>query len=203
MVINAKSCVKLSCAAMGPAGTLGFAVHAATNMAKGHEIRELAGLMPKDGRAKHSEVSRIRPASDQNQSGRVERVLFGPIRFINHVCETPNAEVSCKLEHNRALRLIAHQFIAITNSSSFFVVASRDIAVGEELFVDYGKDWFSGEPGGCPCKTCKPDQQVKKRQLEDKDEATIEAEKREARRAKRKRTKDKKSAQRADEAGPH
>ena len=82
---------------MGPQESLGFAIHATAAITTGSEIRELAGLMPKDGRAKHSEVSCIRPSSEHNQSSRVQRVLFGPIRFINHICDKPNAEVSYKL----------------------------------------------------------------------------------------------------------
>ena len=75
--------------------------------------------------------------------------------------------------------------------------------MGEEVFIDYGKNWFSDEPGGCPCRTCKPDQQVQKRRMEEKDKATVAAEKAEARKAKRRRIKEKLKLERnANEAGP-
>ena len=73
---------------------------------------------------------------------------------------------------------------------------------GKELFVDNGDEWFAGEPGGCPCITCKPSQQAQKRQFEEKDEATIAAEKAEARKVKRRRMKDRKLARKVGEAGP-
>ena len=76
---------------------LGFAIRAATDIAEGTELRELVGLMPRDGRARHSEVSCIRPSSEHNQSSRVQRVLFGPIRFLNHICSNPNTEVRLTL----------------------------------------------------------------------------------------------------------
>ena len=94
------------------------------------------------------------------------------------------------------------QFVAISGSSGFFVVVVQDIAAGEELLVDYGKEWFSDEPGGCPCRTCKPNQQVQKRRMEEKDEATVVVEKAEARKAKRTRTKDKKLGRKTCEVGP-
>lgn len=186
---------------MGPTKTLGFAIRAATDIAKGTELRELAGLMPKDGRAKHSEVSCIRPSSEHNQSSRVQRILFGPIRFLNHICDNPNAEVQFKLYY-KIKKLIMIQFVAISGSSGFFAVTAQDIAAGEELLIDYGKEWFADEPGGCPCRTCKPGQQVQKRQFEEKDEATVAAEKADARKAKRRRKKDKKLARNVGEAGP-
>lgn len=82
---------------MGVTETRGFAIHAAKAIEKGHAIHELIGLMPKDGKAKHSEVSSVKPSVYHNQSTRVERVLFGPIRFLNHICSTPNTEVISQL----------------------------------------------------------------------------------------------------------
>jgi len=78
------------------------------------------------------------------------------------------------------------------NSSGFYVGATRDIAPGGELLIAYGKGWFENEPGGCPCATCKPPQQEQKK--DPGDEASVEAEIRERRKAKRKRTKERKKA---------
>ena len=94
------------------------------------------------------------------------------------------------------------QFIAISGSSGFFAATTQDIAAGEELLIDYGNRWFADEPDGCPCRTCKPTQQAQKRQFEEKDEATIAAEKAEARKVKRRRMKDRKLARKVGEAGP-
>lgn len=93
MVINPSSIVKLSCIRLGQEETLGFAIHATKPIPKGLHIHELMGLMPGDNKWPSSEVSRIKPSSVHNQSNRVERVLFGPIRFVNHICTTPNIEV--------------------------------------------------------------------------------------------------------------
>ena len=97
LVVNPKSRVRLSCVAMGVTKALGFAIRAATDIAEGTELRELVGLMPRDGRARHSEVSCIQPSSEHNQSSKVQRVLFGPIRFLNHICGNPNTEVRLTL----------------------------------------------------------------------------------------------------------
>ncbi len=124
------------------------------------------------------EVSCIRPSEDHNQSSRVERVLFGPIRFLNHICGNPNTEVRFTLCYFKLCQLIIIQFIAISGSSGFFAFATQDILAGEELFVDYGNEWFVDEPGGVPVQTCKPNHQIQKRQFGEKDMETVIAEKR-------------------------
>jgi hypothetical protein len=43
-----------------------------------------------------------------------------------------------------------------TDCLGFSVIACRDIAAGEEIFVNYGARYFEEEPDGCPCLTCKP-----------------------------------------------
>ena len=94
MVINPCSVVKLSCIRLGQEETLGFAIHATRPIPKGLRISELVGMMPSDNKWPSSDVSRIKPSAAHNQSNRVERVLFGPIRFVNHICAMPNVEVN-------------------------------------------------------------------------------------------------------------
>jgi hypothetical protein len=94
MVVNPESCVKLSCVRMGVEDTLGFAIHAVMPIKSQQVIYELVGLKPGDGKAENSQVLDIKPSPNPNQSTDVKRLLFGPIRFINHICSMPNAEVS-------------------------------------------------------------------------------------------------------------
>lgn len=56
--------------------------------------------------------------------------------YINHACE-PNVE-------------------AIIEGEQIMIYATRDIASGEELTIDYGEEYFKEfiEPVGCKCNTC-------------------------------------------------
>jgi hypothetical protein len=60
----------------------------------GEYIYELAGLVPTDNLADHTNLSVITPHADQGEVLE-PRVLFGPIRFINHHCVSHNVQV-CK-----------------------------------------------------------------------------------------------------------
>ena len=57
-------------------------------------------------------------------------------RYINHSCK-PNCEVEIR-------------------KGRVFVMARRGIKIGEELFYDYGKDYFDEhiKKGGCRCEKC-------------------------------------------------
>lgn len=70
-----------------------FGVQASRKFCKGEYIYVLVGLMPTDSLAKHTELSAMVPHKDQEETME-SRVLFGPIRFINHHCEMYNVEVS-------------------------------------------------------------------------------------------------------------
>jgi len=70
-----------------------FGVLASRKFFPGEFIYELVGLVPIDGLASHTELSVTMPHIDQGET--VEpRVLFGPIRFINHHCDEYNVQVS-------------------------------------------------------------------------------------------------------------
>jgi hypothetical protein len=72
-----------------------FGVKATRNLLQDEFIYELAGLIPTDGLAAHSNLSTVTPHPDQGE-GTESRVLFGPIRYINHHCTSYNVQV-CKL----------------------------------------------------------------------------------------------------------
>lgn len=46
------------------------------------------------------------------------------------------------------------QFLALRDSYAFVILTKRAVQAGEQLFIDYGKEHFKGEPGGCPCSSC-------------------------------------------------
>lgn len=93
MVISPNSCIKLSTIVMGCNGERGFAIHARRSIQKNEVIYELIGMMPLDNNSPHSRLSEITPHPAHNQSPQDLRILFGPIRFINHLCLHFNAEV--------------------------------------------------------------------------------------------------------------
>lgn len=78
---------------MGERGGLGFGIIARKFIKKDESIYELIGLMPGDDKAARTDLSVIQPHPDQNQSKRAHRVLFGPVRFLNHLCHSSNAAV--------------------------------------------------------------------------------------------------------------
>jgi len=71
-----------------------FGVKACRVFHVGEFIYELAGLVPKDNLADHSNLSCILTHVDQAEPLE-DRVLFGPIRLINHHCTGSNIQV-CK-----------------------------------------------------------------------------------------------------------
>ena len=78
---------------MGHNKERGFSIHARCAIQKNQVIHELIGMMPLDNDSPHSRLSEITPHPAHNQSPQNLRILFGPIRFINHLCLHFNAEV--------------------------------------------------------------------------------------------------------------
>ncbi|KAJ3538264.1 hypothetical protein NMY22_g5236 [Coprinellus aureogranulatus] len=138
MILSPSSFVRLRTIPMGPTMQKGFAIFARYDIADQASIWELIGMMPGDNRAKHTNLSSITPHPEQNQHTGVPRILFGPLRMVNHRCKSFNIA-----------------FMAIRGTSAFVAYAVRDIAAGEELTVSYGNKWF-GE-SSCPCADCHPD----------------------------------------------
>ena len=71
-------------------GDLGFGVQATRAIGEGEYVYELSGLLSIDNNTPHTRLSESTPFGDSSQD---LRVLFGPIRFVNHQCINFNAEV--------------------------------------------------------------------------------------------------------------
>ena len=67
-------------------------------------------MMPADNDTPSSELSMITTAEDQDQEAGLERLLFGPIRMVNHRCKTANTQV-------RSLTLVQQQLTLIFDTS--------------------------------------------------------------------------------------
>jgi hypothetical protein len=70
---------------------LEFGVRAARAISEGEYVYELSGLLAIDNDTPHTRLSESTPFGGSSQDN---RVLFGPIRFVNHQCADFNAEVS-------------------------------------------------------------------------------------------------------------
>ena len=93
-VINPSSPVKLVQRPIGPRGPRGFGIVARRPIQKNEYIYELPGMIAKSARPHiQSKLSVIIPHHSQKQ-GKEERVFFGPLRFVNHMCEEYNVSVS-------------------------------------------------------------------------------------------------------------
>lgn len=64
------------------------------------------------------------------------QILLGPIRYVNHRCK-PN----CRFHH--------------TKKNHVGLISIKEIDVGDELTVFYGKDYFSDGNTECKCIDCK------------------------------------------------
>ena len=91
MVIHPSSAVKLKVTRVGP--DLGFSIYAARNIKYHEAIYELTGAMPGDSETQHSQLSAITPHQNHSLPDLAIRILFGPARFINHLCKNFNVEV--------------------------------------------------------------------------------------------------------------
>ncbi|KAF8803048.1 SET domain-containing protein, partial [Phlegmacium glaucopus] len=113
-----------------------FGVVARNVLHKGIYLYELLGMMAADSEAMHSRLSEIFPHPTQKK-GTDPRILFGPARFINHDCKLSNVE-----------------FVAIEGTSAFAILTTRQIRADEELYLNYGPDYFDDVVSGCPCQSC-------------------------------------------------
>lgn len=131
-------------------GSRGFCVEACRPIKSGEIIHELTGYCPSDRIRKRelTDLSVIRVASRSLP-------LLGPLRFINHRC-SPNCEVRVYKLTLVHILIVSLQYIVIKNKWTHFIKAKADIAVGEEIFVSYGSDYFEDlGDDGCVCEDCK------------------------------------------------
>jgi hypothetical protein len=102
---------------------------------KGHKVKYLIGVMRTIGRQEREEAESI--GADFSiirlKGAKKDRVLVGPIRFVNHSCN--------------ANAMFAHHSEKTTE-----IRAVRDIEVGDEITVYYAKDYFQNEI--CKCLKC-------------------------------------------------
>ena len=91
LIIQPNSTVRLYKPRLGQQVHLGFGVRAAQNIHQEDYVYELSGMLATDNETPHTRLSETIPFGSTNQD---QRVLFGPIRFVNHRCVHFNAEVS-------------------------------------------------------------------------------------------------------------
>jgi len=97
MVINPSAPIKLVQRPIGPGGPRGFGIISRRFIQKNEYIYELPGMIAKSSRPSiQSKLSIIVPHHGQKQ-GKEERVLFGPLRFVNHICEGYNITASLQI----------------------------------------------------------------------------------------------------------
>ncbi|KAJ7191913.1 hypothetical protein B0H12DRAFT_1246226 [Mycena haematopus] len=135
--------VHLKVLPMGIGAEMGFGAVAQRTFATGEYIYELIGLFTPDYVEGHTELSTITCPHHHTP-----HVFWGPIRMVNHDCK-PNVQVCA----SKLLTVTSNlpQYIEVTNRRAMVVAALRDIQPGEELFCDYGKNFWKGP---CPCNSC-------------------------------------------------
>ena len=91
MPFNPGSCVTRSSITIGSSRRYG--ILATRDIKKNDIIYELIGLMPIDNDTPHTRMSEITANPCQNQPIDALRILFGPMRLVNHSCTKSNAAV--------------------------------------------------------------------------------------------------------------
>ena len=115
--------------------TFEAAVIAKRNIRKGELLHHLCGILGEiRGAAKPSAVLSTMIRMTESKTFK-EHLLLGPARFANHDCMA-NAEF----------------FVA--DNHEVIVKAVRGIVKGEEITVQYGKDYFGPGNTDCLCGTC-------------------------------------------------
>lgn len=124
-------------------------VFAARRIRKGSYIAELPGFASRafsdNERKTFRDFSVVEP-------GGVKRVLVGPLRCVNSVCDRwtdctacvqgPNCQASTRRERLDA-SLNASTQMNVANHDNYDVSATKDIEAGEELLLYYGPYYFN------------------------------------------------------------
>ncbi|KAJ5815578.1 Histone-lysine N-methyltransferase SET9 [Penicillium riverlandense] len=113
------------------------AIGARKSIKKNEEIRFLAGTLVPMTREEELDLGLTRKDFSIVMSSRRKNPSFflGPARFANHDCD-------------------ANGRLVTRGNEGMSVVATRNIAVGEEITVSYGDDYFGIDNCECLCSTC-------------------------------------------------
>ncbi|KAH9826411.1 Histone-lysine N-methyltransferase [Teratosphaeria destructans] len=112
------------------------AIYARKPIRKGESIKYLSGIQVEMTEKEEKELSNRTDFSIVLSSRRKRPSLFlGPARFANHDCDS-NARLNTNGPHG------------------IHIVACKDIAVGDEITVTYGEDYFGEDNCECLCQTC-------------------------------------------------
>ncbi|KAF8144977.1 hypothetical protein K438DRAFT_1945234 [Mycena galopus ATCC 62051] len=146
------SLVKLSIVQME---NLQYGVSARGHIPPNTRIYELLGRLSTDnvdGQAKSKTTSLSEMFAEDGTS----RVLFGPIRFVNHSCKA-NSAVSGVFSYRPRKKLsdIQYEQYSPGRPDVIILVSIASIEEGEEVTVDYGDDYFEGSR--CQCDRCQHD----------------------------------------------
>ena len=113
-------------------------VTARKTIRQGEIIKYLSGTLVEITREEEAELKQAKRDFSIVVSSRkkTHKMFLGPARFANHDCK-PNARLD-----------------ATKNAEAMQVIALREIQPGEEVTVDYGKDYFGHKNCDCLCATC-------------------------------------------------
>ncbi|KAJ7065886.1 hypothetical protein C8F01DRAFT_1249462 [Mycena amicta] len=117
-------------------GTRQFGLTATTDIPRGTQLWEVCGVLSCDG-AKNSDHTELSTIVGMD---RLEHILSGPLRFINHRCTGTNTE-----------------FIHVKDTLGMIVTTTTLIKQGQELTLHYGPKYFSSDfPCLGPCCPSQP-----------------------------------------------
>ncbi|TKA48821.1 hypothetical protein B0A55_13750, partial [Friedmanniomyces simplex] len=112
------------------------AIYARKPIKRGEAVKYLSGIQVAMTEREERTLSSRTDFSIVLSSRRKRPSLFlGPARFANHDCDS-NSRLNTSGPHG------------------IHIVARKDIAVGEEITVTYGEDYFGEGNGECLCGTC-------------------------------------------------
>ncbi len=124
---------------------MGHGLFVTASLCKGDFILEYKGrLIP----TKEADASKTRYLFEVDREWTIDGGVRSNIaRYINHSCK-PNCEAD--------VRDLTAPRSAWQAGGHILIYASRDIAKGEELSIDYGEEYFDEfiKPVGCKCAHC-------------------------------------------------
>ncbi|KAJ7082458.1 hypothetical protein B0H15DRAFT_803271 [Mycena belliarum] len=158
---------------MGVDRDRGWGLVASTTIRKDEYLYEVLGALTVDMTEEQTDLSTM------TVYGGKTRIMWGPLRLVNHDCE-PNIE-----------------WVRVTGSKNALVGrAIRTIVGGDQLLADYGRGYFEGP---CPCQSCNPEVHGAKSREEMEEE--VAAAKRERKRRRDRENRAKKKASKAKSSG--